>query len=142
MPDQTALQDFLAQNGRAYRSELERIRGLVQVKITVRLPESTESNAKASSGTEYLRQRQRAGQFIAEAAAEVVSSGEGVVREWKKSQKNNTEILFALVERESLAEFKTRVAKLREVSAQINLSGPWPPSEFVNCHPEVPAVSK
>src|SRR5437879_3481764 len=52
MPDETALQDFLAQNGRAYRSELERIRGLVQVKITVRLPENMEPIAKASSGTE------------------------------------------------------------------------------------------
>jgi len=142
MADETALQEFLALNGRAYQHELHRIRGLVQLKITVEVQEKIEPTSKPSSGTEYLRQRQRTGQSVAEATAAVAATGEGIVREWKKSQKHNSEILFALIERDNLAEFKARFAKLKDVSGQISFSGPWPPSEFVNCHPEVPVGNK
>jgi hypothetical protein len=69
----------------------------------------------------------------------VTAAGDGIVKEWKESQKKDAKFLFALVERSALGEFKKRISQLKDSAAEINFSGPWPPSEFVNCSPEVKA---
>jgi hypothetical protein len=137
MPDENTIQEFLSANATSYLGELRRIRGLVQMKITIQTVPSTQENVAPTSGTEYLKQRQRESQS-ASAATEAIKRGGGhVVHEWKQEQRNNATILFALIERTALSKFRSMISKTENINAQISVSGPWPPSEFVNPSPEL-----
>jgi hypothetical protein len=141
IPDEIAIQEFLAANASLYLGELGRIRGLVQMKITIQTQLVPES-AAPTSGTEYLKQRQRASQSASAATEAIKDAGADVVREWKQEQRKDATILFAMIERSSLGEFKSLISKIENIDAQVSISGPWPPSDFVNSSPELPQTVK
>jgi hypothetical protein len=144
MEDEPAIRDFLATNADVYLNELQRVRGLVQAKITISEAVSTPTpnTASPASGTEYLKQRQRISQSITDAVEAAKNTGSDLVKDWKQLQRKDATILFALIERNALTELKSRILKLDNVAAQVRVSGPWPPTEFVNCDPELPSLSK
>jgi hypothetical protein len=141
MADENAIQEFLAANTTSYLAELRRIRGLVQMKVTIQTSPASTATAVPTSGTEYLKQRQRASQSALEASDAARKAAADVAYEWKQEQRKDVTILFALIERDMLNEFKSRIAKLGSSGAQVSYSGPWPPSEFVNSGLEVPAFA-
>jgi hypothetical protein len=142
MPDENAIQEFLAANASSYLGDLRRIRGLVQMKITIQTTPASTAKTEPISGTEYLKQRQRESQSALVATDAIKNVGAGMVREWKQEQRQNATILFALIERTALSKFRSMISKTENVDAQISVSGPWPPSEFVNSSPELSSTVK
>jgi hypothetical protein len=112
------------------------------MKITIKTAPASTLNAIPTSGTEYLKQRQRASQSASEASDAIKNVGAGMVREWKQEQRQNATILFALIERTALSKFRSMISKTENFDAQISVSGPWPPSEFVNSSPEMSSSGK
>ncbi|MCU1305459.1 MAG: hypothetical protein JWN45_154, partial [Acidobacteriaceae bacterium] len=84
MPDENAIQEFLAANVSPYLADLRRIRGLVQMKITIQTPPASTAPTVPTSGTEYLKQRQRESQSALAATDAIKNVGAGIVREWKQ----------------------------------------------------------
>jgi len=144
MKDEPAIRNFLATNAEIYLNELQRMRGLVQAKIKISEAASTPAlkTTSPASGTEYLKKRQRISQSITGAVEAAKETGSDLVRDWKQLQRKDATILFALIERGALTELKSRILKLDNVAAQVSVSGPWPPAEFVNCDSELPLLSK
>ena len=119
------LTNFLTRKSSAYAADLQRLRDLVQMEVRVTLP----AEAPASdTGTAYLKAKFDAAQKATELENLVRSA---VQAEWR--QRGNRH--FALIPRGAVAEFRDKIADLGQASLRV--SGPWPPSEFVNCYPEV-----
>jgi hypothetical protein len=112
------------------------------MKVTIQMPPASTATAVPTSGTEYLKQRQRESQSALAATDAVKNACAGMVREWKQEQRQNATILFALIERTALSRFRSMISKTEDVDAQIGVSGPWPPSEFVNSSPEMSSIGK
>ncbi|MCU1284284.1 MAG: Gas vesicle synthesis GvpLGvpF [Acidobacteriales bacterium] len=136
MKDQAAMQEFLALNAQGFLSELRRLRDLVQMRITIP-SEPTSNAAPPTSGTEFLKQRQKSSRVSQDTIAALRASGEDLVREWKQSHRTGSTLLFALIGRGALEDLKSRISQI-EASANVRVSGPWPPSEFIKCELELP----
>jgi len=142
MPDENTIQKILAANASSYLGDLRRIRGLVQMKITIQTTPASTAKTVPISGTDYLKQRQRESQSASAATEAIKNAGVDIAHEWKQEQRKDATILFALIERKTLNEFKSRISKIENIDAQISVSGPWPPSEFVNSSPELSSIVK
>jgi Gas vesicle synthesis protein GvpL/GvpF len=119
-----------------YSQELERLRGAVQMKITIEGPESPNTLAPASSGTEYLKQKQRVTAPVNAIVEQIRRTTAGLAHETKQSHRQNGVVLFVLVQREHIEGVRIALSKLDVEASKVSVSGPWPPSEFVNCYPE------
>lgn len=119
------LERFLKKYSSDYIADLERLRG--QVQMEVRMSPPAAAAAAAGTGTAYLKSKFDAAQKVIELERLMKSA---VQAEWK--QRANR--YFALVPRGAVAEFRDKIAGLGQ--ATLRVSGPWPPSEFVNCYPD------
>lgn len=118
------LEKFLARNSDAYLADLQRLRDRVQMEVRF----SILAEAPASgTGTAYLKAKFDATQKVIELENLMKSAAEA---EWK--QRGNR--YFALIPRAVVTEFRDKIAGLGQ--ATLRVSGPWPPTEFVNCYPE------
>lgn len=120
-----------------YAAELSRLDGMVQMKVTIE--GSSHSHTAATSGTEYLRQRQMANAPMESALQAVQIATKELVVATKRTRRGNATIVFLLLERRRTKDVRSAVEALVEMPVKVSFSGPWPPSEFVNCYPE-PAV--
>lgn len=118
------LEKFLERNRDAYLADLRRLRD--QVQMEVRFTIAAEPPA-SDTGTAYLKARFDAAQKVIELENLMKSAAEA---EWK--QRGNR--YFALIPRGVVTEFRDKIAGLGQ--ATLRVSGPWPPTEFVNCYPE------
>ncbi|HUR37632.1 MAG TPA: GvpL/GvpF family gas vesicle protein [Terriglobales bacterium] len=130
MKSEEELKQFLATHADAYLADLQRLRGQVQMEIRVtQQPEQivAENALGTNSGTAYLQRKAAVAQYFAHFEQLIKSA---VQAEWK--QRANR--YFALVPRATVAEFRDKINDLGQASLRV--SGPWPPTEFVNCYPE------
>jgi hypothetical protein len=113
-----------------FRRELQRLREVVQMEARI-----VPANAPATetTGTGYLRARQAALHAVAAAAETARQATAEVSREWRQKGTRTGIRCFALVPRQAIEGFRDR---LRHADFQgdvvVRVSGPWPPSEFLN----------
>ena len=129
-----ALEQHLAPEQELYRQSLARVDGAVQYEIVATWAEEQQADlATPVSGREYLQRRQAALARVGAVEGKLKSVTADSVREWRGRQERKTHRWFALVARENRERF---VASLRTAGAsegvRLRLSGPWPPSEFIN----------
>ncbi len=125
LPSQAELEQFLERNSDAYLADLRRLRDRVQMEVRVSIP----AEAPASeTGTAYLKAKFDAAQRVIELESLMKSAAQA---EWK--QRGNR--YFALIPREVVTEFRDKIAALGQ--ATLRVSGPWPPTEYVNCYPDL-----
>ncbi len=132
--DDAALRAFLQEHGKEYAAELERLRGTVQMNITLpKLPAQKDR----TSGTAYL-QSLRANHSAVEEIIRYLQHAAPAL-EWKHSPAKSPEkpeMLHALIQRTESAEFRGIVLA---TMPQAHISGPWAPAAFVQCYPGLPA---
>lgn len=127
------LRQFVETRGAEYGSALKRLRNKVQmdVRIISKARESVNS-ASTQSGRGYLegrRERYQQAQSVMDQFRRVSNS---LAEEWIQRDTPSGIRSFALVDRSSLAIFLERIGSVvtpADISARI--TGPWPPSEFV-----------
>lgn len=124
-----ALEDFLREHSSAYLADLERLRDRVQMEVRAPV-RASEAAASAASGTAYLKARFDAVQAAVELESQMKKAA--LAAEWKQRANRH----FALIARGSEESFRDAIASLGR--SELRVSGPWPPSEFVNCYPDLP----
>lgn len=127
-----------AQSGE-YAQELQRLHGMVQMKVAVE--GSSHANVTTSSGTEYLKQRQIANAPMDAAVEKIKRAAHGIASETKQIRRGNGTSIFFLLPRERMDDLRNTLNDLA-LEAKVTFSGPWPPSEFVNCYPELPQAKQ
>ena len=127
------LEQHLAAEQELYREALARVEGAVQYEVIANWTDEPATDAaKPISGREYLKRRQEAAGRVAAVESKLKRVTADAVREWRGRQERKTYRWFALVPRECRERF---LAGLRGAGGsegvRLRLSGPWPPSEFV-----------
>lgn len=114
------LEEFVARHEAAILSELERLRGLVQ--LTAYLPKDSAVNDPARSGTEYLQKKSaRAREQIQEIDAARAAAGSDLRDSLLQSNR-----LLLLVPR----QLAPRIAEKVKAKTAFPVAGPFPPSAF------------
>lgn len=125
LPSEDDLKTFLERNHDAYLADLRRLHDSVQMEVRISVP----AEAPASdTGTAYLKAKFDGAQRVIELENLMKSAAEA---EWKQRGSR----YFALIPRGVVTEFRDKIARLGQASLRV--SGPWPPTEYVNCYPEV-----
>jgi gas vesicle protein GvpL/GvpF len=123
-----------------YRDALARLRNVVQMEIQLSSsgPNAVERSANESAavkttGTRYLMDRQAAQRALGESAAVLHGLGSDLVRDWRERFSSRGLRCFALIGREVVDDFKSRMA-VAQLGAGVlaRVSGPWPAGEFVD----------
>ena len=127
------LRQFVESRAAEYSGALERLRNKVQMDVRIMFKTRESVNSSSSkSGREYLegrRERYQQAQSVMDEFRQVSNS---LAEEWIQRDTPSGIRSFALVDRSSLAVFLERIGSVvtpADVSARI--TGPWPPSEFV-----------
>src|SRR5437868_6208582 len=131
------LAELMEAQSSEYALELHRLQGMVQMKVAVE--GGSHASVTASSGTEYLKQKQIANAPMNSAIEEIKRAAAQLVTETKQRRRGNGVALFFLLQRERVDQLRAVLQGLQTFSAKVTFSGPWPPSEFVNCYPDVQA---
>lgn len=128
----TAISSFaeLDERHEAFRRELERLRGLIQMEV--RIAPAAELG-EANTGTEYLRARQSALHAVSSAAETTRQATADVTHEWRQRGTQTGIRCFALVSRSNVESFRGRIAATSFApDVRIRASGPWPPTVFID----------
>jgi hypothetical protein len=128
------MEDHLGTELELYRAALDRIGDAVQYEIVACWAANEQADlAKPISGREYVQRRQEAALRVAAVDSKLKGVTGDSVQEWRARQERRTHRWFALVPRKDRERF---VASLRSAGpsegVRLRLSGPWPPSEFMN----------
>jgi Gas vesicle synthesis protein GvpL/GvpF len=137
--DESELTSLMEAQSGEYALELKRLRGMVQMKVAVE--GSNHANVTTSSGTEYLKQRQIANAPMNAAVEKIKNAAHDIASEIKQTRRGNGTSIFFLVPRERIDDLRNALGDLA-FEAKVTFSGPWPPSEFVNCYPELPQAKQ
>jgi hypothetical protein len=131
--DHDELNSLMAAQSSEYAQELVRLHGMVQMKVSVE--GSSHSDVQAKTGTEYLKQRQAADAPMNSAIEKIKHATHAFAKETEQSRRGTVTHLFLLIRRDDDAKVRAAIEQLGELPAKVTFSGPWPPSEFVNCYP-------
>ena len=137
LPDKVALEGFLTEHGATYAAELDRLRGTVQMNISLPSPAAQPDR---TSGTSYLQSKRTDQAATAELIQRIQRAAPA--RAWKHDRApgaaDSGDMLHALIDRTDIAEFRQTVRTVLERDApQAHVSGPWPPTAFINCYPDL-----
>lgn len=125
------LRDFLDDNSERFVKALERLEGCAQFEIHLRR-RSGHEEAEAKSGTEYLNSKKAEGDIYKTTSEALRRSAGDLALGWHLRQGDEGARCYALVERSTETEFKKALAGTKLTGElRVVLSGPWPPSEFV-----------
>lgn len=130
LKDDTELREFLEANQTLYAEELRRLEGLAQVRIS--FPHVPKSEPRPASGTEFLQRRADALRSLQDKLNQARAILGDSAREFREESRGTTVLLFALVPRQQVEPALTSL----RAAGMMEVSGPWPPSEFVTCYPQ------
>ena len=133
LTDLEALGKYVVEERERYEEALSRLGDTVQYELIASWTADDQTDlATPVSGREYLKRRQEAADRIAAIDTKLKTVTASCVREWRSRQDRRKHRWFALVARQDRERF---VAALRSAGpsegVRLQLSGPWPPSEFV-----------
>jgi Gas vesicle synthesis protein GvpL/GvpF len=126
-------EEHLSAEQELYRDALVRVGNALQYEIVGTWTDDQEADfSKPVTGKEYLQRRRQVSGRVSAVENKLKSVTADSVREWRGRQERKTHRWFALVARENREKF---LAALRTAGGsegiRLRLSGPWPPSEFV-----------
>jgi hypothetical protein len=134
MPDVAALRSVLRRNGADFLSQLERVRGRVELAVRLGLPPG-DGDRKASDGSSYMHSKLAALRAGEEAAERVLVPLAGLASATALSRSGPDPVVKAsyLVAAGEVERFATAVQRLQERNPELSLSctGPWAPYSFV-----------
>ena len=124
------LRGHLSEHAARYRDLLHRFSNFAQMDIALTQAASPQA---ASSGGEYLRDRQARTHTLEQLAAEFRRKVGPLIADWRQRSTSNGLRCFALVERKRVEEFNERM-KTASVSPGVGarVSGPWPVAAFLD----------
>lgn len=125
------LEAFLKRRSKTFLEALERLSGTAQFEIRIAARERRDE-VPAASGTEYLESRQQENTSFHSAVDALRSAAGDLALEWHVREGDDSTRCFVLVRRDSATAAREKMSKA-ELPAELRvvLSGPWPPSEFV-----------
>ena len=128
---EAVLKRFVKSRSAEYSSALHRLRDKVQMDVRINAkPDGTENSTQ--SGKNYLQRKRARYQEAQSVQEEFRRISHSVAGEWTERDTGVGVRGFALVDRASLPIFLEKIARVNTpagISARV--TGPWPPSEFV-----------
>ena len=125
MPDEAALHAWLEKHAPLVKSELARLRDTVQMELYF----GANTAAPAGSGRAYLEGKRDVLRALEKEAEKARAAVSNLVAEWRQKETREGLRCYALVQRGSERVFLTQLGTIREGA---RVSGPWPPSEFLD----------
>jgi hypothetical protein len=128
---EAVLRQFVASRAAEYSSALHRLRDKVQMDLRITAKPGAREDSR-QSGKAYLQQRRACHEEAQSVLQEFRRVSHSLAEEWVQRDSTSGIRGFALVDRSSLAAFLEKIARVvipAGVSARV--TGPWPPSEFV-----------
>lgn len=130
----------LNNHSQEYLESLTRLRHMIQMELRIKFRDPGENPIRAvgaevsakTSGTGYLHKIKSQNALLNTAAKNFRARGSQWISDWRQSYCAQGIRIFALLERGSVADFKTAMAGMRtpsEITSQ--LSGPWPATAFL-----------
>ena len=124
------LREHLDLRATEYKSLLRQFANRVQIDLALR---HATGPPAASSGLDYLRQRQTRGRLLKHFAADLQALATPLAKDWRQRSVSNGVRCFALVEREQIHEFSERMKTIFVPGGlSVRISGPWPVAEFLD----------
>lgn len=132
------LRKFITSRATEYSSALHRLRNKVQMDVRISIDKDSEAaNAISQSGKNYLEIKKAGYQRVQSILEEFQRVSDSLAEKWVQRDTPSGIRGFALVDRSSLSVFLEKIGPVRTpagISARI--TGPWPPSEFVEAADE------
>ena len=125
MPDEVALAAWLEKNVELVKKELARLRDVVQMELHF----GGNASTPAASGRAYLEGKRDVVRSLEKEAEKARATVADLVAEWHQKETREGLRCYALVRRGSERVFLTQLGTIREGA---RVSGPWPPSEFLD----------
>jgi Gas vesicle synthesis protein GvpL/GvpF len=120
----------LRERAPAYDAALKQFRDMVQMEVRFGLTEAQA--AEAGSGTEYLKSRAQRGFQLQQAISACRVAIDEEVIDWRQRESSLGVRCFVLVKREAVQKVQKQLEQLRlERAVTAAVSGPWPPTEFL-----------
>jgi len=133
-PDEAALAEHLRKEGHKYSAQMDRFEKFAQLEARIAGPSDPPA---ATSGTEYLRQRQKRERALADVASTIRQAA--AAADWRQRPARGGLRCFALIEREGIADFRERMTKLNvPAEFSVRITGPWPVAEFLSAGTDPP----
>lgn len=127
--DEEELHDFLEDHSDDYLDALERLEGLVQFEL--RMKQTGAETDEPETGTAYLKAKQAANALVQKSSDALRKAAGALARDWHVREGESVRC-YALIARDSQDAFKKSVSGVKlPGEVRVVLSGPWPPSEFV-----------
>jgi len=118
-------------NSPEYLAQLARFRTSVQMDISVARLDPAGASCQ-TSGSEYLRERQKRSEEFDKIAEKLHAHVNSATKDWRIRPTPHGLKALALLDRDSVALFKTRLQRfLVPPGLGIRISGPWPVTEFL-----------
>lgn len=130
-----ALARFLSERAAEYEAILRRLAGLVQYEIQATWDEQQTDTSAPVSGAEYRKRREQEMARVAAVDEKLRRVTGGIVREWRQRRDRKAYRWFGLIQRDRRDDFLNALRSAGpSQGVRIRLSGPWPPSEFLQPH--------
>ena len=101
----------------------------------------SQSKQQTESKVVEQLQRQLANAPMDAAVEKIKHAAHNIAIETRQTRRGPSTTIFLLVPRDRVDQLR-RVLTALALEAKVTFSGPWPPSEFVNCYPELPQAKQ
>ena len=129
------LRQFVESRTAEYTGALQRLRNKVQMDVRITVNPAgggAESSSQSQSGKNYLEDKSARYQQAQSLLAEFQRISESLAEKWVQGDTPSGIRGFALVDRSSLPVFLEKIGRvLTPAGVSARITGPWPPSEFV-----------
>ena len=131
--NENVLRQFVEPRSAEYSAALRRLRNKVQMDVRITLTPSGTSESSTQSGKSYLQDRRARFQEVQSTLERFRFASDSLAERWVERDTPAGIRGFALVDRSSLDAFLQRIAGvLTPAGVSARVTGPWPPSEFVD----------
>jgi hypothetical protein len=133
MKDEAELSARLQENSASYSSYLRKFKNSVQMEAVISYSDFSSGVTAKTSGTEYLRSRQKHLEELQGAASQLRDCAGDAAKDWRDRSIQNALRLFALVDRDRVPTFKDTLRDFKVPSRlTVRVTGPWPVTEFLD----------
>jgi hypothetical protein len=132
LASEAELQNFVRSHSIEYREALDRLRDKVQMDLRVTLDPGVETETQSISGKSYLEHRHAQYRQLESAIQNLQKASGPFAQGWVQRESSSGIRAFVLIDRALLDRFVQSVSKVQTPAGiLVRVTGPWPPSEFV-----------
>ena len=126
------LRQFLESRTSDYRAALRRLHNKVQMDVRLIRTRAPEPPPPLQSGKSYLEHRRALHEEVQSVLEKFRSAADSLAESWVQRDTPSGTRCFALVDRSVLPLFVEKIGRvLTPAGISARVTGPWPPSEFV-----------